>query len=635
MTVNTRNHVYTEAKTPQACVETELAMFSAAQAFEQIQPKTHLVQLYEADESVLTANVSHYLWDGLKRGESVLVIATPEHRASFSQQLQQLGADPDSVEREGRLVVLDAQSALDMFMVEGRPDWNRFESVVVTLLGQLHAKASGAGLRAYGEMVGVLWKAGQYSAAMLVEEFWNKALTTNSFNLYCAYPIDVFGTEFHSKALHRLLCAHTHLVPTGENGYIENALDRAMQEVLGPDRLRDFKQATPQSSWAAMPDAEATILSLRSEAPDVADEVLSRARQHYRGERRFRALIENSSDVISLLDAEGQIQYASASVAKILEYGPDELVGRGVFELIHPDNREEALRSFKEMLARPRCPVLLQTRMQKKSGTWCWIESTGSNLLSEADLQAIVLNFRDISERKAAEKKKQEDAEKLARSNAELQAFAYAAAHDLKEPLRTVCAFTQLLIRGIELDDKRREFAEHIVSGVTRMSNLLDDLLSLTSLSFSDPPLRVELRDAIEAAITNLRLATDESGARVTIGSLPAAWGNESHLIELFQNLIDNAIKYRSDAPIEIHVSAEPHPGKWLVKVRDNGIGIAPEHHDRIFGLFKRLDSREVPGTGIGLAICKKIVGEMGGKIWVESEPGKGSTFCFTIPVAA
>jgi light-regulated signal transduction histidine kinase (bacteriophytochrome) len=144
---------------------------------------------------------------------------------------------------------------------------------------------------------------------------------------------------------------------------------------------------------------------------------------------------------------------------------------------------------------------------------------------------------------------------------------------------------------------------------------MIDDLLSLTSLSLSDPPQRVDVRNAVEAAVSNLRLAISESGARVTIGALPAAWGNESHLIELFQNLIDNAIKYRSEARVEIDVSAEPSAGEWLVKVADNGIGIAPEHHDRIFGLFKRLGAREVPGTGIGLALCKKIVEELGGKI--------------------
>jgi light-regulated signal transduction histidine kinase (bacteriophytochrome) len=250
--------------------------------------------------------------------------------------------------------------------------------------------------------------------------------------------------------------------------------------------------------------------------------------------------------------------------------------------------------------------------------------------LDEPDLRAIISNYRDISERKAAEDGKQRHADELARSNEEMQAFAYAAAHDLKEPLRTVSACTQLLSRNTSLDDNGRKLAAFVVEGAKRMSTLLDDLLAFAGLSAGIQLDRVELSGALQQAIKNLEELIRESAAKITVSALPSIRGNHSHLVELFQNLIGNAIKYRSNAPSEVDVSAERLGDEWIIRVKDNGIGIAPEYHTHVFGLLKRLHGREVPGTGIGLAICKKIVEIMGGRIWVESEPGRGATFCFT-----
>jgi light-regulated signal transduction histidine kinase (bacteriophytochrome) len=172
--------------------------------------------------------------------------------------------------------------------------------------------------------------------------------------------------------------------------------------------------------------------------------------------------------------------------------------------------------------------------------------------------------------------------------------------------------------------------AAFVVESAKRMSALLDDLLAFAGLTSDVHLERVELNTALKQATKNLEELISESGAAITVSSLPSVLGNQSHLVELFQNLIGNAIKYRSEAPPKIDVSARRLDGKWVIEVKDNGIGIAPEHHAQIFGLLKRLHGREVPGTGIGLAICKKIVEMMGGRIWVESEAGKGSTFCFT-----
>jgi len=348
----------------------------------------------------------------------------------------------------------------------------------------------------------------------------------------------------------------------------------------------------------------------------------------------FRALIENSSDAILLVNKQTEIMYASASTAKILGYQPEELLGRNGLDLVHPQDRDHSDRALKEVLAQPHCPSQTSARVRRKDGEWCWVENTASNMLHEPSIQAIVLTAREIGARRAADEERQRYTEELARSNAELRAFACNVAHDLKEPLRTISLLTSMLVRKAQLEPADKEIADLIVDGAERMSKLLDYLLASASYGFKDSLERVELRLAARQAMENLRKDLTASSAMVTIQSLPAVQGNMPDLIRLFQNLISNAVKYRSAAPVEIRVSAEQYGSDWIVRVHDNGIGIAKEHHRDVFGRFTRLHTREIPGEGIGLAVCKKIVEGRGGTIWVESEPGAGSTFCFTIAAA-
>jgi hypothetical protein len=246
-------------------------------------PQGHLVQLYQADEQALTINVSHYLWQGYKRGDGLLVIAGAEHSEAFRRQLELLGADTYAAVRDGSLAFFDAHETLSRFMTGGQPDWDRFENVVRSAMGHVRRKDSHARLRAYGEMVGILWKARQFSAAIHLEQFWNKLLTRSSFSLYCAYAIDVFGKEFQVGALDALLCAHTHLVPAETKGNLETAIDQAMADILGPraDGLKLLIKANYRPAWAVLPAGEAVVLWLRNNLPDQAEKILERARQHY------------------------------------------------------------------------------------------------------------------------------------------------------------------------------------------------------------------------------------------------------------------------------------------------------------------------------------------------------------------
>jgi MEDS: MEthanogen/methylotroph, DcmR Sensory domain len=246
-------------------------------------PQGHLVQLYQADEQALARNVSQYLWEGYRRGDGLLVIAGAEHSEAFRRKLEALGADTHAAIRDGGLAFFDAQDMLSRFMTGGQPVWDRFENVVRTAMGQVRRKDSHGGLRAYGEMVGILWKARQFSAAIHLEQFWNKLLTRSSFSLYCAYAIDVFGKEFQVGALDALLCAHTHLVPAETQGNLETAINQAMEDILGPkaDGLKLLIKANYRPAWAVLPAGEAVVLWLRNNLPDRAETILDRARQHY------------------------------------------------------------------------------------------------------------------------------------------------------------------------------------------------------------------------------------------------------------------------------------------------------------------------------------------------------------------
>jgi hypothetical protein len=247
-------------------------------------PRGHYVQLYEADELALAENVGRYLWEGLRRGDGVWVIATPEHQDLFCRRLNCLGADVAAAVGNRQLVFRDAQETLGHFMDGGQPDWHMFQHTINRAMQQVSGgNIFNAGLRTYGEMVGILWKARQFAAAIRLEQFWNKLLEQSSFRLYCAYAIDVFGEEFQVANLEPVLCTHTHLIPAQPNGKLETALNLAVDEILG-DRAQalriQFKENL-RPSWAVMPNAEAIVLWLRNHIPGQAEQIVARARHHY------------------------------------------------------------------------------------------------------------------------------------------------------------------------------------------------------------------------------------------------------------------------------------------------------------------------------------------------------------------
>lgn len=271
-------------------------------------------------------------------------------------------------------------------------------------------------------------------------------------------------------------------------------------------------------------------------------------------------------------------------------------------------------------------------------GAWVW--AIASPLFdNEKNVIGIIESIRDITERKKAEEALSKQTEELKRSISELEQYAYVASHDLKEPLRMIVSYLQLIEkRGKEkFDDEDHKYFDRVIKNAVRMSTLIDDLLSYSFVGKGERQWKeVSCSDILNQATENLKYAIEDCQAVITSSTLPTVMGVKTELLQLFQNLISNAIKFRGDERLHIHVSAEKKGSHWIFSIQDNGIGIEAEFIDRIFNLFERLnDSDKYEGTGLGLAIVKKVVESYGGKLWVDSKPGQGSTFYFTLPASA
>jgi PAS domain S-box-containing protein len=359
-----------------------------------------------------------------------------------------------------------------------------------------------------------------------------------------------------------------------------------------------------------------------------------------RGEARFQALLESAPDAIVIVDVHGRIAIVNRQTEQMFGYTRDELIGQMV-ETLLPDRYREAHLGHRAgyMTAPDIRPMGIGLGLygRRKDGTEFPVEISLS--AHQTDEGTIVTSIvRDITDRKRLEEELRQTVQDLARSNADLQQFAYVASHDLQEPLRMVASYTRLLARRYQgrLDADADEFIAFAVDGATRMQALINDLLAYSRIGTQGRALELVDTGAVLAqTLATLPTAIEESSATISHGALPTVRAEPVQIGQLFQNLISNAIKYRGEAPPQISVTAEQQDGYWVFAVRDNGIGLAPDFVERIFVIFQRLHTRaEYPGTGIGLAICKKIVERHGGRIWVESEPGDGATFYFTLPVA-
>jgi PAS domain S-box-containing protein len=375
-----------------------------------------------------------------------------------------------------------------------------------------------------------------------------------------------------------------------------------------------------------------------------------------RSEDLFRATVESAPSAMIMIDEKGRMILANAEAVRMFGYAREELIGQAVeilvparFRAAHPGMRGG-------FFGAPQARTMGAGRDlfgARKDGSEFPVE-IGLNPVETPDGRFVLSAIVDITERKrmeAALRDLNEELEKrvhdrtaelaraneaMERSNIELKQFAYIASHDLQAPLRSISGFVQLLKQdyGAKLDGQAEEWIRRTVESTQYMQTLIKDLLSYSQVdSRARPFSAVDCGHAFDEAVAMLDGSIRDSGAAVTRDDLPSVLGDRSQLVQLFMNLISNGIKYHGAEPPRVHASARVTDGKWTITLRDNGIGIAPKHHERIFEIFQRLHTRRAyPGTGIGLAVCRRVVEHHGGSIGVDSSPGQGAAFHFTIP---
>lgn len=353
-------------------------------------------------------------------------------------------------------------------------------------------------------------------------------------------------------------------------------------------------------------------------------------------ESKYRQIVELAEEGIWVVDSNACTTYVNQAMARMLSYTESEMLGRQICDFM--DEQEQQITSQYVDRRKEGISEKHESKLKTKDGQDVWTYISTSPVMDEHGnmLSSCALVY-NITGRKKVEEQMLQLTEDLKRSNEELEQFAYVASHDLQEPLRAITSYTQLLAQRYQgnLDAKADKYINYVVDGASRMQQLINDLLAYSRLGTRAQEFEMaDCNAAVEQSLCNLQIAIAEKQAVINCDSMPTVMADEFQLVQLFQNLIANAIKFCcQDIPI-IHIAAIIQDNEWLFSVRDNGIGIDSEYADRIFIIFQRLHGRrEYSGTGIGLAMCKRIIERHGGRIWVDSQPGEGSTFYFTIPI--
>ncbi|MCW5878983.1 MAG: PAS domain-containing protein [Anaerolineales bacterium] len=353
-------------------------------------------------------------------------------------------------------------------------------------------------------------------------------------------------------------------------------------------------------------------------------------------QQQFNALVQNSPSAIILKSTQGQYQMVNLPFEKLVGLPADQVIGRIAEDIFSSELLPKVLLSDQQVLSSKQV-VSFEAQARLEGEKRSYLCTKFPMFDANGDLVSIGAIWTDITEQKKLAEHLGQKNEELERSNKELEQFAYVASHDLQEPLRMVSSYMQLLESRYrkDLDGDALDFINYAVDGAQRMQRLIQDLLSFSRVGTQgQPPEPVDARQAVDDALQNLKVRIEETGAKITIADLPQVVADKNQLAQVFQNLVANAIKFRGEAAPKIRISASQVDGFAEFSIKDNGIGFDAKYTDRIFVIFQRLNSRELyEGTGIGLAICKKIVERHSGRIWVESKPGKGSQFFFTFPL--
>jgi PAS domain S-box-containing protein len=347
-------------------------------------------------------------------------------------------------------------------------------------------------------------------------------------------------------------------------------------------------------------------------------------------------LFEISPDLLALASAEDQKWLrTNPAIRKVLGWNEDDLIGHPLLDIVFPADHDRV--KAVEANVRQRGEATLEVRLICKEGGCRWI---AWHIGHDQEAQSLLLIGRDVTQRRRAMKNLRVASVRMQRENENLEHFVKTAGHDLQEPLRTLSMYSDLLIRrhASDMPGQSVELLTQIFGAAGRMHALVRDLLVYASISRDEEDhcgtfTEVSLQDVFENALDSLKSSIEECSATITHDPLPEVQGDETQLTQLLQNLLSNSLKYRCpQGPVKIHIRVQEACGEWQFHIMDNGSGFDPKHAENIFLDFKRLHGREIPGTGLGLPICRRIVKRHGGRIWAEGRPGEGATFCFTLP---
>jgi PAS domain S-box-containing protein len=414
-------------------------------------------------------------------------------------------------------------------------------------------------------------------------------------------------------------------------------LDEISQKLCAEGNGTTFRDVQIGDSWYQQ---AIQLLSqgrkLRVYGSDIT--ALKRAQEELRETRDYlQNLIDVANAPIIVWNPEFNITRFNQAFERLTGLEASAILGKSLEILFPPNQRDHSMQLIRRTATGERWETV-EIPIQFIDGsirTVLWNSATLFHPSGNTPI-ATIAQGQDITERKRIEDALRLAGDELIRSNRDLEQFAYAASHDLQEPLRAVTGFLGLLRKRYQdqLDSDAQGYITHAVEGALRMQTLITDLLTYSRVGARKKPFDpTDMKAALDAAVENLQVSIGEARATVTSESLPTVMADSFQMAQLFQNLIGNAVKFRSEAPPQIHVWARQETGEWVFGVRDNGIGIEPQYFNRIFQIFQRLHSRtHSQGTGIGLALCKRIVERHAGRMWVESTVEKGSTFLFTIP---
>jgi PAS domain S-box-containing protein len=578
-------------------------------------PHDHFVQYYE-DDGFLVDSITGFVVAGIDAGEAAVVVATEPHRSALESRLKERGFNPAALRVSGQYTPLDAADTLSTFMVNGTPDSLLFDRTVGTIVR--HATRNARPLRAFGEMVSLLWNEGNTAAAVRLEELWNALGQTCTFRLFCAYPMSAFRGHGKDTSLLDVCSQQSNALPAAS--YVSK---RTVEDRLRAITVRQQKATTRDAEVAERKQAQGTALEQ---------------------ETRLAMAVAVARLGIWELDLLTRDLKCSDQCKAHFGLQPEEhLTYERLSEIIHPDDRETVRNTLRNAIA-INGDHSSEYRVVGPGGQVRWISSLG-RCFHNGEHRMIGVTL-DITDRKHSadllEQTVIERTAKLKEALSELESFSYSISHDMRAPLRSMQGFAAILMEdcGDELSPEARACLDRIAASAERMDRLIQDVLTFSRVTRSDFLMEsVDLDRLIRGVIESFPNLQPPKAAIAIEGKLPLVLGNAAGLTQCLSNILGNAVKFvaHGTSP-QVRVwteSAGPDRSQFVrVYIKDNGIGIPHESHEKIFEIFQRL-SKRYDGTGIGLAIVKKAVERMGGKVGLTSSPDNGSTFWLELKVPA